>query len=164
MISEGSAVAENGYPSYRGSPTIWLATNVPAGTYTISVNYAGAVDLYGSISVVETSPISYDSQTTASGNGTTPSTGSISVPANSITFACFHISPNDGNIGFSGATSGWTRHATQNNGNSRTGLVTESNIQSSATSISETLTITAVSAPWSIAIGKFIDNSGPVIS
>ena len=158
-ISEGISVAENGFPSYQGSPTIWIATNVPAGTYTVSVNYAGSADLYGTISVVEVSPISYNSQQTNSGNSTTLTTGSISAPDNSITFSCFHVSPNNAGIGFSAATSGWTRHGVQNDGSSNTGFVFESNTRTTAATISETITIATVAAPWSVANVILLDAS-----
>lgn len=173
-VSEGIAVAENGYPSYQGSPTIWLATNVPAGTYTISANYIGSVNVNGTITVVEVSPTSYASQQINSGNGTTLTTGTISVPDNSITFSCFHISPDNPAIGFSTESAGWIRHGIQSNGSSYTGFLLESNSQTASTSISETVTITAAAAPWSVANVILLDasliarpaliNSGGIIS
>ena len=94
-LKEGIPVSETGFENYKGSPSLWLATNVAAGNYTLNVEFSGATDLYGSAVVQEISPVSLDTTNTMN-NGTSnlPETGSVNVPADSLTISLVAYSPN----------------------------------------------------------------------
>lgn len=149
-ISEGAVVAENGYPEYKGAPSVWVATNVPHGTYTISVDIAGSADVYGVVTAMELGACAVHSNSTNSGNSTSITTGAVAVPADSVTISCAHISPAS-NVGFSGPAAGWVRQGVNNDGVNCTGFVCDSNTQTAAGAVTSTWTVTSNSAPWSTA-------------
>lgn len=159
-IAEGVAVEENGYPAYKGAPSLWLATGVTAGTYTVTVQFSGSTDLYGTAVVQQLGPTDASITTTVNnGNSATPATASVSVLANSTTVALVAFSPN-GNIGFDAPPAGWVRQGVQNDNASFTGLVCDSNQQTSSATISETFpNAQNVVAPWSVITATFTAQS-----
>lgn len=155
-VAAGTPVAENGFQDYVGAPSIWVARNVPAGSYTLSVNIDGNTDTYGSAVAQEIGPTSTSVITKVNdGLSATPWTGNIDVPENSLTVSLVAFSPG-GNIGFAAPQSGWTRQGVEDDNQNFTGLVLDSNRQSSAGTISETFpNAQNSSAPWSVVSVTF---------
>lgn len=109
-VAEGDEAGQNGYLAYRGKASLWLASGVPAGTHTITVEYAGASELYVSVSAVELSPCEAILNGSAADVGNSATVGPITVSAGDTVFAVLGANPNEENTGFV-VPSGWTRNA-----------------------------------------------------
>lgn len=156
-LAEGATAGQTAYLHYRGSPTIWKADNVPAGTYTITAAFASSADLFGCIVAQECSPCTSVESAIASGTGSAGALPAMGVSNGSLVLGMLHSNPNATDAGFV-PPPGWTRQDVRQDGQSATSF--------DAAVLSATADVTlsggwswTYSAEWSLAVVELVDSN-----
>lgn len=120
LVGESALVSMRNNNGHQGKASIWVASDVPAGNYTLNVNYPSATNVYANIAAVETSAITVSPQMiqryTYEGFSNQPQTNSMNILQSGLAVATvLHPEGVQNPLGFT-TPSGWSSLGVQQNG------------------------------------------------